>query len=132
MFNGFRHYGTTIARLNSLDGLERGGRELLSVCGCDFGEIGPPNCTPYQRGGPIAVEGVEQRQYSIQPVEGATKTGLSEGQHLSVESLTGAEGSSLSLPKIAIAIAAFSNRKFKIATLTAGSAEKSQNEIPNR
>ena len=32
----------------------------------------------------------------------------------------------LASPKVAIAIAAFSNRKFKIATLTAGSAEKSQ------
>ena len=37
-----------------------------------------------------------------------------------------AGGDRLSVPKIAIAIAAFSNRKFKIATLSAGSAEKSQ------
>ena len=35
-------------------------------------EIAPPNRTPYGGGGPIAVEGVSQRQCSIQPVEGAT------------------------------------------------------------
>ena len=37
------------------------------------GKIGPPSLAPYRRGGPIAVEGVKQRLYSIQPVEGATK-----------------------------------------------------------
>ena len=39
-------------------GLERGGWELLPVCG---GEIGPPNRTPYRRGGSVAVEGAKQR-----------------------------------------------------------------------
>ena len=42
--------------------------------GCEIGrEIGPPNRTPRRRGGPVAVEGLKQRQYSIQPVEGASK-----------------------------------------------------------
>ena len=36
-------------------------------------EIASPNRTPYHRGGLIALEGVKQRQCSIQPVEGATK-----------------------------------------------------------
>ena len=40
--------------------------------------------------------------------------------------------SHLASQKIAITIAAFSNRKFEIATLTAGSAEKLRNEIANR
>ena len=52
------HYNTTIGRLSLLCGLERGSWKLLPVRGC---EIGPPNRTPYRRGGPIAVEGVKQR-----------------------------------------------------------------------
>ena len=38
---------------------------------------GLPIALPIAEGGPIAVEGLKQRWYSIQPVEGATKVGLS-------------------------------------------------------
>ena len=52
--------------------------------GCEIGrDRGPPNRTLYRRGGPVAVEGVEQRLCNIQPVEGATKrSGLGPFQSL--------------------------------------------------
>ena len=55
----FRHYSTTIARLSLVSGLERGGRELLPgwVGMRDRGEIGPPNRTPYRRGGSYSGRG---------------------------------------------------------------------------
>ena len=37
LLKGFRHYSTTIARLNFLGGSERGGLELLPVWGPEIG-----------------------------------------------------------------------------------------------
>ena len=42
--------------------------------GCEIGrDRGLPIALPIAEGGPMAVEGVKQRSYSIQSVEGATK-----------------------------------------------------------
>ena len=68
---GSRHYSTTMARLSPLSGLERGGWGLPPVFGCEKGEIGASQSHSLSQRG-SAVEGVKQRQYSIQPVEGAT------------------------------------------------------------
>ena len=45
-------------------------------------EIGPSNCAPYRRVVPFALEGLKQRQYSIQPVEGATKDVLAMAEKI--------------------------------------------------
>ena len=57
-YKGCRHYSTTMAQLSFLGGLERGGWAILPVCGH---EIGRDRVSQSQRG-PIAVEGVKQRQ----------------------------------------------------------------------
>ena len=67
-WRGFRHHST--ARLSPLSGLEWVGWVLLPVWGCERGRDKASQSTPYRRGGPIAVEGLKQRQYSLQPVEG--------------------------------------------------------------
>ena len=52
----------------------------------------PPNRTLYRRGGPIAVEGMRQREYSTQPVEGAIKRFNPGGRKEEKERDSGREG----------------------------------------
>ena len=76
-WRGFGDYNTTIARLSPPSGLERGGWELLHVCGC---EMGRDRAFPIVL--PIAVGVLKRsrgwsRDSSIQSVDRATKNKLS-------------------------------------------------------
>ena len=60
--------------------------------GCEIGrDMGPPNRTPYRRGGSLAVEGLKQRQYSIQPARGPYEVWCWNSKHFrAISFFTGA------------------------------------------
>ena len=86
-FTGVLGTISPLPRLSFLGDLGSGGGELLPVWMRDS-ETGPPNRTPYRRGGPTAVEGVKQRWHSIQQIQVAAKPIWARRSHLLREDKT--------------------------------------------